>query len=132
MPTPSFYLRSSSAARALAQPAQQEYESLNVVQMSGLSEHVMYEVTQPVTVNASESAIIPILDNMIPGERILQYDPKHKEVNATKCIHFTNSTDQVFANGRVCVYEDGHFMGHAHAARRQPACALRRGYDVVD
>jgi ubiquitin len=102
---------SSSAARAPAQPPQEEYESLNAVQMSGLSEHVMYEVTQPVTVNALESAIIPILDNVIPGERILQYDPKDNEVNATKCIHFTNSTDQVFANGQVCVYEDGRFMG---------------------
>lgn len=40
---------------------------------------VVYEVAQPVTVRAGESALVPVMEKAIQGERVLQFDFKKNE-----------------------------------------------------
>jgi len=81
--------------------------------MSGLSEHVIYEICIPVTIKVQESAVVPIATLEPEGDRVLVFDPKETEVNAVKAIHLRNTTDMVLANGSVSILEGGRFMGQA-------------------
>ena len=88
----------------------EQFESLTAMQMSGLSEHVVYDVAGTVTIRAKESAIVPITTKSLPGDRVLQYDPKENEVVLTKCIHVRNESDTVLAPGNVSIFDGGRFV----------------------
>merc|ERR1711998_110577 len=92
------------------------FETLGLMAMSGLYEHVVYEIALPVSVKVNESAVVPIttLDSSVLGaERVLVYDPKETEVNAKRAVHLKNNSDLVLANGAVSILEGGRFMGQA-------------------
>eukprot|EP00568_Trieres_chinensis_P006386 CAMPEP_0183314242 /NCGR_PEP_ID=MMETSP0160_2-20130417/47831_1 /TAXON_ID=2839 ORGANISM="Odontella Sinensis, Strain Grunow 1884" /NCGR_SAMPLE_ID=MMETSP0160_2 /ASSEMBLY_ACC=CAM_ASM_000250 /LENGTH=808 /DNA_ID=CAMNT_0025479519 /DNA_START=66 /DNA_END=2492 /DNA_ORIENTATION=+ len=89
----------------------EEFESLSKMQMSGLSEHVVYEVPGLVSVKSKENVIVPIATMSLPGERVLQYDPKESEVVLRRCIHLLNNSEMALAPGKVSVIEhDGRFV----------------------
>ena len=46
----------------------------------GLAEHVLYQVSDRVTIRSKETAIVPIFQHGIKGDRVLVYDPKASEV----------------------------------------------------
>jgi len=92
---------------------QNAFEELGDIAMSGLSEHVIYEISLPVTVRMQESAVVPVATLHPRGNKVLVYDPKETEVNATKAIHLYNTTDMVLANGSISILEGGRFMGQA-------------------
>mmetsp|Transcript_13597 Transcript_13597/g.24242 ORF Transcript_13597/g.24242 Transcript_13597/m.24242 type:complete len:500 (-) Transcript_13597:2165-3664(-) len=104
---------SASEASSTTQDDGGQYESVSAAQMSGLSEHVVYEVLQPITVRSKESVVVPILSHTLSGERILMYDPKTSEVSATKCIHLQNNSSHVLSNGHVCIHDGGRFVQQA-------------------
>merc|ERR1711904_314827 len=81
--------------------------------MSGLAEHVVYEIVLPVTVRMQESAVVSVATLHPEGDRVLVYDPKETEVNAVKAIHLRNTTETVLTNGTVSILEGGRFMGQA-------------------
>eukprot|EP01119_Soliformovum_irregulare_P002190 TRINITY_DN1241_c0_g3_i1.p1 TRINITY_DN1241_c0_g3~~TRINITY_DN1241_c0_g3_i1.p1 ORF type:complete len:820 (+),score=318.49 TRINITY_DN1241_c0_g3_i1:83-2542(+) len=87
------------------------FETLNSTQMSGLSEHIKYDVPTKITLRSLESAVVPIAKFSIPGERVLQYDYQINEINAIKAVHIRNNTNLVLANGSVSVLENGRFVG---------------------
>eukprot|EP00658_Telonema_sp_P-2_P070061 TRINITY_DN5968_c0_g1_i6.p1 TRINITY_DN5968_c0_g1~~TRINITY_DN5968_c0_g1_i6.p1 ORF type:complete len:616 (-),score=177.38 TRINITY_DN5968_c0_g1_i6:109-1956(-) len=86
------------------------FEALNSMAMSGLSEHVVYEITLPVTIRMNESAIVPITSMQPSADRVLVFDPKEAQACAKKAVHLHNNTDTVLANGVVSVLEGGRFM----------------------
>jgi len=81
--------------------------------MSGLSEHVVYDIELPVTVLSQESAIVQVKTLQLEGTRVLVYDPKESKVNTIKAVHLQNTSDMVLANGSCSILEDGRFMGQA-------------------
>eukprot|EP00566_Odontella_aurita_P008731 CAMPEP_0113538408 /NCGR_PEP_ID=MMETSP0015_2-20120614/7347_1 /TAXON_ID=2838 /ORGANISM="Odontella" /LENGTH=815 /DNA_ID=CAMNT_0000437975 /DNA_START=102 /DNA_END=2549 /DNA_ORIENTATION=+ /assembly_acc=CAM_ASM_000160 len=97
-------------ASAAASPPE-AFESLSKMQMSGLSEQVVYEIPGVYSIPSKENAIVPISINSLPGERVLHYDPKESEVALRKCIHLQNDLAFAFAPGTVSVVEDGRFVG---------------------
>ena len=88
----------------------EEFESLNATQMSGISEHVVYELKNPTTIYSKESAMVPIHKWDLKGEEVIVYDPKLNELNAIKAIDLQNSTKDVLANGSISVLENGRFV----------------------
>jgi hypothetical protein len=54
--------------------------------MSGLGEHVIYEIDVPISLKSQESSMVPIAKHSITGEKVLDYDPKVSEVNATSAV----------------------------------------------
>jgi hypothetical protein len=59
--------------------------------MLSLTFHISYNVEASVSIKAKSSALVPIASKMLPGSRVLVYDPKVNEVNACKAIHLHNS-----------------------------------------
>eukprot|EP00005_Dracoamoeba_jomungandri_P002211 CAMPEP_0174256786 /NCGR_PEP_ID=MMETSP0439-20130205/5984_1 /TAXON_ID=0 /ORGANISM="Stereomyxa ramosa, Strain Chinc5" /LENGTH=835 /DNA_ID=CAMNT_0015339551 /DNA_START=53 /DNA_END=2560 /DNA_ORIENTATION=- len=90
--------------------ADEEFESLDAMQITGLSEHVVYDVNVPVSLCSKESALVPIARRKITAPRVLVYDPKANEVNALRAVHIFNDTDMVLANGYISILEGGRFV----------------------
>ena len=95
---------------ASGDPVSDGFESLDAVALSGLSEHVIYEVPHAVTVRAGETASVELGSHAVRGDRVLVYDPKASEVCATRCIHLTNDTTRVLAPGTCSVSEGGRLV----------------------
>lgn len=89
------------------------FENLDASQMSGLSEHVVYQLKYPTTILSKESAMVPIDKWNLKGELVLLYDPKVNELNAIKAAHIINSSSTVFANGSISVLENGRFVSQS-------------------
>ena len=87
-----------------------DFESLDAAQMSGLAKHVIYDVKVPVTIMAKGSCLVPITSSKVDGELVLVYDSRVNELNAIRAVHLKNSTGQVLAPGLISVLEDGRFV----------------------
>ena len=103
------------------QNSEQEFESLTAMQMSGLAEHVVYDVVDKVSIRAKESAIVPIMTQRLPADRVLHYDPKEDEIKVIKCMHLHNPTEVVLAPGEISLFDGGRFVGQAQFAPMLPA-----------
>jgi hypothetical protein len=89
------------------------FESLDPSAMNGLSENVVYEIPTPIDLKSGESASVEIARLKLNGKRVLVYDPKENEVNASRCIHLTNDSDIVLAPGDITVVDGGRFVGQS-------------------
>ena len=65
--------KSGTGGGATAEP---QFEALDTIAMSGLSEHVIYSIAQPISLVAGETAAIPVGTYAVRGERVLVFDPK--------------------------------------------------------
>mmetsp|Transcript_21872 Transcript_21872/g.32204 ORF Transcript_21872/g.32204 Transcript_21872/m.32204 type:complete len:841 (-) Transcript_21872:288-2810(-) len=92
---------------------EEEFESLSKMQMSGLSEHVVYNIPLKMTIRAKENAIVPICSTYMNGERVLRFDPKENDVLVQKCIHLHNNSETAFAPGNVSVFDENRFVSQA-------------------
>jgi len=75
-----------------------------------LSDHVIYEIPSKISILAKESAMVQIASFPLKGTKVLLYDPKTNELNASKAIHLVNTSDAVLANGTISVIEGGRFV----------------------
>ncbi|KAK3252270.1 hypothetical protein CYMTET_38426 [Cymbomonas tetramitiformis] len=93
--------------------SEERFESLSSMQMSGLSEHVVYDILIPLSLKSKDSAMVPVGSHTISGKRILVYDPKANEINTTRAVHMFNDTTIVMAPGSISLMEDSRFVGQA-------------------
>jgi len=91
----------------------ENFESLDALQCAGLTEHVVYRLQEPVSIQSRESAVVTIASRRLKASRVLVYDFKVNEVNAIKSIHIVNDSDLVFAPGSIGVLEGGRYVGQA-------------------
>ena len=120
-----------TAANAGAAHDEDEYESLDLAQLSGIGEHIVYDVPIPVTVKAHESAIVEIRSLQLPAKKVLMYDPKINEVNAIRSCHLFNTSDVIFAPGSITLMHDGQFSGQSQFTPMLPGddCLIPYGED---
>ena len=88
----------------------ENYESIDAGQMSGLSEHVIYTIDTPVTIRSYESALVTINKWHMDAQLVLYYDPKINDLNAIKAVHLRNNTGIVLAPGSIAVLDNGRFV----------------------
>ncbi|CAF0772758.1 unnamed protein product [Rotaria sordida] len=88
----------------------ENYESIDSSQMSGLSEHVVYKINTPVTIRSHESVLVVINKWQIDAQLVLYYDPKMNDLNAIKAVHLRNNSDVVLAPGSIAVLDNGRFV----------------------
>lgn len=88
----------------------EKFETLDAKQVSGVAQHVVYGIDNPVSIPAKGSAVVPIASLPILGDRVLVYDPKMDDVCAKRAIHLHNNTKTVLAPGVVSVYEGSCFV----------------------
>ena len=87
------------------------FESLNALQMSGLTETVIYQLPYPVSIKSNQSATVPVNQGgyKLSGSRVLVYDYKENELNATKAVHLTNDSSEVLAPGNITIIDENGF-----------------------
>ena len=88
----------------------EDYESIDSSQMSGLNEHVIYSINTPVTIRSHESALVTINKWQMDAQLVLYYDPKVNDLNAIKAVHLRNSSGVVLAPGSIAVLDNGRFV----------------------
>jgi len=97
-----------------------DFESLEGLATKGLAEHVVYNVQDKVTIHSKETAIVPIFQHAMKGERVLVYDPKESEVCVKRAVHVVNTSEHVLANGSVNVLDGGRFVAQCQFAPMIP------------
>jgi hypothetical protein len=88
----------------------EDYESIDSSQMSGLSEHVVYKINTPVTIQSYESVLVTINKWHMDAHLVLYYDPKVNDLNAIKAVHLRNNSGVVLAPGSIAVLDNGRFV----------------------
>ncbi|CAF2952112.1 unnamed protein product [Rotaria sp. Silwood2] len=88
----------------------ENYESIDSSQMTGLSEHVVYKINTPVTVRSHESVLVTINKWQMEAQLVLYYDPKINDLNAIKAVHLRNNSGVVLAPGSIAVLDNGRFV----------------------
>ncbi len=101
--------RGAKASRTAADD-DDNYESIDSSQMSGLSEHVVYTINTPVTIQSYESVLVTINKWHMDAHLVLYYDPKINDLNAIKAVHLRNNSGVVLAPGSIAVLDNGRFV----------------------
>jgi ubiquitin len=116
-PGPDASSKKKSQCTASAEGTNDEdgFESLSAMQMSGIAEHVVYDIPAAVTIRAGESAVVPVASHPISAQRVLVYDPSENELNCVRAVHLLNSTGVVLAPGTVSILDrgTGRFVGQS-------------------
>jgi len=85
-----------------------QYESLNVRQCQ--MHDVIYESKELCSIKSGESAMVPIGNFALLGDRVLHYDPKESEVAVKKVIHLFNDSNTPLSPGDMSIFDDDRFV----------------------
>ncbi|MDQ4122800.1 MAG: hypothetical protein M3209_15285 [Acidobacteriota bacterium] len=80
-----------------------------------------YTVVQPVSVPRNRSALIPIVQTKMDGERISVYNQQVREDRPMSGLLLKNTTDLTFENGALTVFERNAYAGESLMERLKPA-----------
>lgn len=80
-----------------------------------------YAVVQPVSVARNRSALIPIVQTKMDGERISVYNEQVRQDRPMSGILLKNTTDLTFENGALTVFERNAYAGESLMERLKPA-----------
>ena len=72
-----------------------------------------YEITQPVDIGRSRSALVPILQTETDMERVALYNPQIRDKNPMTAFRIKNTTGLTLEGGPVTVFEGDSYVGEA-------------------
>jgi hypothetical protein len=72
-----------------------------------------YEITQPVDIARSRSALVPILQAEVDMERVALYNPEIRDKNPMTAFRIKNSSGLTLEGGPVTVFEGNGYVGEA-------------------
>jgi hypothetical protein len=79
-----------------------------------------YRIAQPVTVRRNRSALVPVLQCAMKGDRVLLYNRMTREKNPMACIELTNTSELTLEGGPVSVTEGDLYVGEAMLDTMKP------------
>jgi uncharacterized protein YoxC len=80
-----------------------------------------YAIVQPVSVARNRSALIPIVQTKMDGERISVYNESVRQDRPMSGLLLKNTTDLTFENGALTVFERNAYAGESLMERLKPA-----------
>jgi len=115
---PQRLMRAKMAPRARPAPApsmpRAARESVQVhTRTQEVGDLFAYEITQPVDIGRSRSALVPILQTDADMERVVLYNPEIREKNPMTAFRFKNGTGLTLEGGPVTVFEGDSYVGEA-------------------
>ncbi|CAD7974635.1 unnamed protein product [Amoebophrya sp. A25] len=121
----------------------EQYESLDALQTSGLAETVIYDLEEPVSVGAGETASVRVMTVKMKGARVLVYDYTENQVNAAKAVHLWNATtdeqqnktvNPVLAPGTMTIIDGGFYCNQSQFTPMIPDDdqIVRYGFDTTN
>lgn len=79
-----------------------------------------YTISEPVSIRRRESAMVPIVNQKIDGERLSVYNEQVDATHPLNGIRLTNSTSLYLNAGPITVFEDGQYAGDARIENLAP------------
>lgn len=83
------------------------------VQTKDLGELFEYNISNLVSIKRKQSALVPILTEVIKAKRILLYNKNEYDKNPNVCLEITNNTDLTLERGPVTIIYDDNLAGEA-------------------
>ena len=108
-------LRQQSAATAQAQAVGEQFE---------------YRLRQPVTIRRNESALLPILQSDIDGEKVAVFNRQNRETNPRLAFRLRNSSGLTLDGGAVTIIDSNAFAGEGLIETIQPGETRLIGYAI--
>lgn len=84
-----------------------------VAKEESVGQFFSYRINEPVSIDRQKSAMLPVVDAKITGERIVIYNENVMQKNPLNAIMLINSSGVSLSPGPVTVYEDGIWAGDA-------------------
>ncbi|MEJ2296480.1 MAG: hypothetical protein P8Y23_17155, partial [Candidatus Lokiarchaeota archaeon] len=83
------------------------------IQTKDLGELFEYNISNLVSIKRKQSALVPILTEVIKAKRILLYNKQEFDKNPNVCLEITNNTKLTLERGPVTIIYDDNLAGEA-------------------
>ncbi|TFF90433.1 MAG: hypothetical protein EU548_03055 [Promethearchaeota archaeon] len=90
-----------------------KFKEQTKVQTKDLGELFEYNISNPVTIKRKQSALVPILTEVIKSKRVLLYNKDDYDKNPNACLEVTNNTDLTLERGPATIIYDDNLAGEA-------------------
>jgi len=80
----------------------------------------VYNIKEPVTIKRDRSALLPIVNARVDGDRVAVYNESVRRENPMEAIHIKNTTDLTLEGGPVTVIEENTYVGEAIISTLKP------------
>ncbi|WP_425400592.1 hypothetical protein [Aeoliella sp.] len=87
---------------------------------SEVGELFHYEIDSPVTLASETSAMLPIVNAKVKGEKLSLYDPSVNAKHPQHGVRLTNTTDLHLMRGPITVLDDAQYAGDSRMADTPP------------
>ncbi|WP_442482010.1 hypothetical protein [Aeoliella sp. SH292] len=91
-----------------------------VAQTADVGELFHYTIDRPVSLASDTSAMLPIVNANVKGEKLSLFDPLVNESHSMHAVRLTNTTDLHLMRGPITVLADGGYAGDARLADTPP------------
>ena len=81
----------------------------------------VYNVKEPITIKRDRSALLPIVNARVDGERVAVYNESVRRENPMEAIRIKNTTGLTLEGGPVTVIEENIYVGEALISTLKPA-----------
>jgi hypothetical protein len=112
-------------ARFADEKAKQEGWSLtggqSVAQASDVGEMFRYTIATPVKLQRSQSAMLPIVNESVEGEKVSIYNEGTHAKHPLNGLRLKNTTELHLMQGPITVFDDGAYAGDAQIQDLQPS-----------
>jgi hypothetical protein len=85
----------------------------SVAQASDVGEMFQYQIATPVSLGRQKSAMLPIVNDSVQGEKLSIYNPSVHAKHPLHGLRLKNTTDLHLMQGPVTVFDDGAYAGDA-------------------
>lgn len=85
-----------------------------------VGESFRYVIKTPVSLRRSESAMLPIVNDAVKGDKVFVYDPATHAKHPMVAVRLTNATELHLQQGPVTVFEESEYAGDARIADIPP------------
>jgi len=90
-----------------------KFKAQTNIQTKDLGELFEYNISNLVSIKRKQSALVPILTEVIKAKRILLYNKEEYDKNPNACLEITNNTDLTLERGPVTIIYDDNLAGEA-------------------
>ena len=100
----------------------------SLAQAANVGELFQYEIATPVTLERQKSAMLPIVNSSVKGEKLSIYNAAVQAKHPLNGLKLTNSTDLHLMQGPITVFDGGVYAGDAKIEDLQPGTVRLLSY----
>lgn len=133
-PAPSALREAPQYGAAADEAAPSDFGLTQGVESSALAAQAgaffQYTIGEPVSIRRRESAMVPIVNQKIDGERLSVYNQQVDAVHPLNGLKLKNSTGLYLNAGPITVFEDGQYAGDARIENLAPGAERLISFSV--